>query len=153
MVHILYTSLICRARNYRALLLDSHSIVWIWLLNVDALYNTSEQNRALIHEIVEEGDEEDLKVYIFLVQLLPNFLVHKFLRAKDRDGETALHYAASNGKLGMVILLVNADSDLVPLRDDDGKTAKNCAYDYFYDTYDLQVVDYLNNFTGTDIQR
>jgi len=127
-VYILYTSLIYRVLIYRALL--------------DSLVNRAELNRALIHEIVEQGDEEDLKVYLFYVQFFPNFLVHKFLRAKDRDGETALHYVATDGKLGMVILLVNADSSLVRVKDNDGKTAKDWAH-YRNET---QVVEYLKRY-------
>ena len=63
----------------------------------------------------------------------------------DRDGETPLHYAATNGNLKMCKILVNMNPDIVHIKDMDNKTAYDwaVAYNIEYNGTHQEVCDFL----------
>jgi ankyrin repeat protein len=75
-------------------------------------------------------------------------LTSESLLTQDRDGETALHYAATNGNLEMCKLLINMNTDIVHIKDIDNKTAYDwaVAYNIEYNGTHQEVCDYLMKF-------
>lgn len=68
------------------------------------------------------------------------------LSKQDRDGETPLHYAATNGDLEMCKLLINMNPDIVHIKDMDNMTAYDWAISYNseYNGTHQEVCDFLN---------
>ena len=72
-------------------------------------------------------------------------LTSESLLTQDRDGETPLHYAATNGNLEMCKLLINMNPDIVHIKDIDNKTAYDwaVAYNIEYNGTHQEVCDFL----------
>jgi ankyrin repeat protein len=70
------------------------------------------------------------------------------LMQQDRDGETPLHYAATNANLEMCKILVNMNPEIVHIKDMDNKTAYHwaVAYNIEYNGTHQEVCDFLKNF-------
>ena len=70
------------------------------------------------------------------------------LLSQDRDGETPLHYAATNGDLEICQLLVNMNPDIVHIKDVDNKTAYDWAVSYNeeYNGSHTDVCNFLKTF-------
>ena len=70
------------------------------------------------------------------------------LSKQDRDGETALHYAATNGNLEMCKIIIGLNPGIVNITDIENKTALDWALSYNteYSGTHQEVCDYLMNF-------
>ena len=64
------------------------------------------------------------------------------LASQDSDGETPLHYAATNGDLEMCKIIVGLNPDIVNITDNENKTAYDWALIYNHQ----EVCDYLMTF-------
>ena len=70
------------------------------------------------------------------------------LSKQDRDGETALHYAATNGDLEMCKIIIDLNPEIANITDSENKTAYDWVLSYneeYNGTYQ-EVCDYLMNF-------
>ena len=67
---------------------------------------------------------------------------------QDRDGETPLHYAATNGDLNICKMLVNMNPLVVHIKDIENKTAYDwaVAYNIEYNGSHQDVCDFLKNY-------
>ena len=70
------------------------------------------------------------------------------LSKQDRDGETALHYAATNGNLEMCKIIIGLNPKIANITDIENKTALDwaLAYNAEYKGTHKAVCDYLMNF-------
>ena len=70
------------------------------------------------------------------------------LSTQDRDGETALHYAATNGHLEMCKIIIGLNQEIVNITDIENKTAYDwaLAYNAEYNGTHQEVCDYLKTF-------
>lgn len=75
-------------------------------------------------------------------------LTQSEMMATDRDGETALHYAATNGNLEICKILINMNPDIVHIKDIDNKTAYDWAvsYNIEYNGTHQEVCDLLSKY-------
>ena len=66
---------------------------------------------------------------------------------QDCDGETVLHYAATQGNLEICKVLININKNLINIKDIDNKTALDwaTAYNIEYNGSHQKVCDYLNS--------
>ena len=71
------------------------------------------------HKAVEEGENNKLSI-----------LSKAELMQTDEDGETPLHYAATNGNLEICKILINKCPEILFIRDNDGGTAYDYAVKY-----------------------
>ena len=92
------------------------------------------EGASLAHLAVEKND-------ILTIKNMNPALVMQ----QDRDGETPLHYAATNGNLKMCKILVNMNPDIVHIKDMDNKTAYDwaVAYNIEYNGTHQEVCDFL----------
>ena len=69
----------------------------------------------------------------------------EILSMQDRDGETALHYAATNGDLEMCKIIIELNPEIVNITDSENKTALDwaLAYNTEYNGSHQEVCDYL----------
>ena len=76
-----------------------------------------------------------------------NKLSLDILLSKDIDGETALHYAATNDDLEICKILIERCPDLVNIKDNDSMTAYDWAksYNEEYNSH-IDVCSYLKMF-------
>ena len=67
------------------------------------------------------------------------------LSKQDRDGETALHYAATNGNLEMCKIIIGLNPKIANITDIENKTALDwaLAYNSEYNGTHQEVCDYL----------
>ena len=67
------------------------------------------------------------------------------LSKQDRDGETALHYAATNGNLEMCKIIIGLNPRIANIMDIENKTALDWALSYNaeYNGTHQEVCDYL----------
>ena len=67
------------------------------------------------------------------------------LSKQDRDGETALHYAATNGNLEMCKIIIGLNPKIANITDSENKTALDWALSYNaeYSGTHQEVCDYL----------
>ena len=74
-----------------------------------------------------------------------NTLSPEILMIQDRDGETALHYAATNGDLKMCKIIIGLNPGIVNITDIENKTAYDWAvcYNVEYNGTHQAVCDYL----------
>ena len=65
----------------------------------------------------------------------------------DCDGETVLHYAATQGDLEICKLLININKSIIDIKDVENKTALDwaTAYNIEYNGSHQDVCDYLTN--------
>ena len=70
------------------------------------------------------------------------------LLQQDIDGETPLHYAATNGDLEMCNLLLKMNKDIIHIKDMDNKTAYDWAvlYNEEYNGSHAAVCNFLKTF-------
>ena len=70
------------------------------------------------------------------------------LLTKDRDGETPLHYAATNNDIEICKILINMNPSIVHIKDIDGKTAYDwaLAYNSEYNGSHNDVCDFLAKY-------
>ena len=70
------------------------------------------------------------------------------LSKQDRDGETALHYAATNGNLEMCKIIIGLNPGIVNITDIENKTALDWALSYNaeYNGSHQEVCVYLKTF-------
>ena len=92
------------------------------------------EGATMAHVAVEKGDVQTVK------RMSPTLLVET-----DRDGETPLHYAATNANLEMCKILVNMNPEIVHIKDMDNKTACDwaLAYNIEYNGTHQEVYDFL----------
>jgi hypothetical protein len=92
------------------------------------------EGASLAHLAVEKNDILSIK------NMKPSLVMQQ-----DRDGETPLHYAATNGNLKMCKILVNMNPDIVHIKDMDNKTAYEwaVAYNIEYNGTHQEVCDFL----------
>ena len=64
------------------------------------------------------------------------------LATQDRDGETPLHYAATNGNLEICKIIIDLNPDIVNITDSENKTAYDWALTYNHQ----EICDYLMTF-------
>jgi ankyrin repeat protein len=69
----------------------------------------------------------------------------EILSKQDRDGETALHYAATNGDLEMCKIIIGLNPKIANITDSENKTALDwaLAYNAEYNGTHQEVCDYL----------
>ena len=68
----------------------------------------------------------------------------KLFMAKDRDGETPLHYAAVDDDLEICKLLVNRNAEIVNITDIENKTAYDWCLEYFDEyTSHMKIIEFL----------
>ena len=94
------------------------------------------EGASLAHLAVEKDDILAVK------NMSPTVVVQP-----DRDGETPLHYAATNGNLEMCKILVNMNPEIVHIKDIDNKTAYDwaLAYNIEYNGSHQEVCDFLKS--------
>ena len=70
------------------------------------------------------------------------------LSMQDRDGETALHYAATNGDIKMCKIIMGLNPKIANITDSENNTALDWALSYNaeYSGTHQEVCDYLMNF-------
>ena len=92
---------------------------------------------TLAHVAVENRDSNALRL------MDPTSLLKQ-----DRDGETVLHYAATNGDLKMCKIIIELNPDIVNITDIENKTAYDwaLAYNEEYNGTHQEVCDYLQEF-------
>lgn len=95
------------------------------------------EGASLAHLAVEKNDILSIK------NMKPALVMQQ-----DRDGETPLHYAATNGHLEMCKILVNMNPEIVHIKDLDNKTAFDwaVAYNIEYNGTHQEVCDFLKSF-------
>lgn len=81
-----------------------------------------EQIMTTIEDLVKKSTDAHVAVENRDIQTLMSYPEEELLK-QDIDGETVLHYAVSNEDLEICELLVSRNSQIVHIKDIDGKTA------------------------------
>lgn len=89
---------------------------------------------TLAHLVAENSDTDAMRL-----------MDPAILSKQDRDGETALHYAATNGDLEMCKIIIDLNPEIVNITDIENKTAYDwaLAYNAEYNGTHQEVCDYL----------
>jgi ankyrin repeat protein len=105
----------------------------------------SENYQITIDDLVEGSTLSHLYVQNRNIEKL-KILSLEFLLSQDNDGETALHYAATNDDIEICKLLIQKCPQLVNIKDVDSKTAYDWAksYNEEYNSH-IDVCDYFKN--------
>jgi ankyrin repeat protein len=109
--------------------------------------NYDEDNTYTMSDLVEGATRAHLAVENGDIDAITSLPPSELL-ATDRDGETALHYAATNGNLKICELLINMNPDIVHIKDIDNKTAYDWAvsYNIEYNGTHQEVCDLLSKY-------
>jgi ankyrin repeat protein len=104
-------------------------------------------NLVSINELAEGATKAHLAVEnndISVIQLIePSSIL-----VQDNDGETPLHYAATNGNVEICKILVEKNPKILTIKDVDNKTAYDwaLAYNAEYNGSHKDVCDFLANY-------
>lgn len=100
----------------------------------------------LLEDLVEDATDVHLAVENRDIEALYNFEPSRLLD-QDSDGETALHYAATNNELELCKILINRNPNIIHIKDIDNMTAYDlaCEYNQEYNSHQT-VCEFLKKF-------
>ena len=114
--------------------------------NADYKYENDEDNIYILNDLTEGATLAHLAVENEDIDTITSLNPSELL-ATDRDGETPLHYAATNGNLEICKILINMNPDIVHIKDIDKKTAYDwaMAYNIEYNGTHQEVCNFLKS--------
>ena len=101
---------------------------------------------TLLEDLVEDATDVHLAVENRNIEVLYTFEIARLLE-QDRDGETALHYAAVNDDLEICKILIQRNPEIIGIKDVEYKTAYDwaCEYNNEYNSH-IEICEFLKKF-------
>ena len=100
----------------------------------------------LLEDLVEDATDVHLAVENRDIEAINTFEPSRLLD-QDRDGETALHYAAVNDDIDICKILIQRNPNIVGIKDVEDKTAYDwaCEYNQEYNSHKT-VCEFLKGY-------